>query len=245
MRDALRSLAVLAAALAAVAAAQEAAPPAMKNSLNIGLSLTEGNSDTRVVNAALLTEGERPQLGSIRAGLEANYGEARVNGVYEKTVENARGFANARKTLTERTFASADVSALHDDVARIAYRVMVGPGAGAYVIKDDRTSLSAEIGLSYVWEKQAGVRDDFLAVRFAETFSHQLSATAKIWQSVEVIPQFEDFSVFLLKAEIGVEAAINTRLSLRVTVRDQYDSDPAPDTEKNDVSLIAGVSLRW
>lgn len=245
MRQTIRLLTVLAAGLAALAAAQEAAPPAMKNSLNIGLSLTEGNSDTRVVNAALLTESERPQLGSIRAGLEANYGEARVNDVYEKTVENARGFANVRKTLSERTFASVDLSALHDDVAQIAYRVIMGPGAGAYLIKDDRTALSAEIGFSYIWEKQAGVRDDFLAVRVAETFSRQLSATAKLWQSVEAIPQFEDFSVFLLKAEIGVEAAINTRLSLRVVLRDQYDTDPAPDAEKNDVSLIAGVSLRW
>jgi len=230
---------------AAAVAAQDPAPGSLKTSLNVGLSLAEGNSKNRVANLALLTEGEKPRIGSVRAGLEGNYGEARVGDARETTVENARAFANARKTLNERTFAYADGAVLHDDIADIAYRATLGPGAGVYLIKNDATSLSAETGLSYVWEKVAGTRDDFIALRLAESFTRQLSATAKLWQSLEALPRVEDLGNYLLKAEIGIEAAINTRLSLRIAIQDQYDSDPAPDAEKNDVSLVAGISFRW
>lgn len=230
---------------AAAVAAQEPAPGTLKTSLNIGLSLTEGNSENRVANIALLTEGEKPHLGSMRAGLDGNYGEARVGGARETTVENARAFVNVRKTLSERTFAYADATVLHDDIARIAYRATLGPGGGVYWIKNDSTSLSAEVGLSYIWEKVAGTRHDFVALRLAESFTRSLSPTARLWQSLEALPQIEDFSHYLLKAEIGIEAAINSRLSLRIAIQDQYDSDPAPDTKKNDVSLVAGISVRW
>ena len=63
---------------ASLAAAQDPAPATWKTSLNLGLSLTEGNSETRVANVALLTEGEEPRLGSVRAGVETHYGEARI-----------------------------------------------------------------------------------------------------------------------------------------------------------------------
>ncbi len=230
---------------ASLAAAQDPAPATWKTSLNLGLSLTEGNSETRVANVALLTEGEKPRLGSVRAGVETHYGEARIGDAREKTVENARVFSNVRKMWGDRFFASGDAAVVHDDVARVAYRATLGPGAGVYLVKNDRSSLSVDAGVSYVWEKVAGTRDDFLAVRLAEAFTHQLSATAKLWQSVEALPRIEDFGNYLIKAELGIEAAINARVSLRIALQDQYDSDPAQDSEKNDLSLVAGISLRW
>lgn len=75
----------------------------------------------------------------------------------------------------------------------------------------------------------------------AERFEHLLSETAKIWQSLEYLPAFDDFDLYLLHVEAGVEAALNSDLNLRVVVQDRYDSDPAPAAEHNDVSLIASL----
>ncbi len=226
-----------------IAVAQEAKPEGFKSTFSAGLSLTDGNSETLQANASLLTEGEKVGLGSVRAGVEANYGESTVASNKQTTVENVRVFANAKKTVTPRTFASLNGEALYDNIAMIDYRATLGPGFGVFLVKNDRTSFSIEAGPSYIWEEVADVKDDYLALRFAERVDHAFSKTAKVWQSFEYLPRLDDFGDYLMIAEVGAEAALNARLNLRIVLQDKYDSTPGAGLEKSDLSLIAGFSV--
>lgn len=226
-----------------MAMAQEDKTGGFKSTLSVGATLTDGNSETMQANAALATEGEKEGLGSVRAGVEANYGESTVDDEKDKTVENARIFGNVKKTISPRTFASLDGSVLYDDIAQIDYRATLAPGLGFYPVKNDTCSLFVEAGPAYVWEKVADVSDDYLALRFAERFDYAISKTARVWQSVVFIPTADDFDDYLLNAELGAEAALNALLNLRIVLQDNYDSTPGEDLEHNDVVLIAGVSL--
>ena len=253
---------VLAMAVSASAAekkADEAAAPkdGWTTALNAGLTMTDGNSETMAANVGLTTEGVKDGLGSVIAGADFNYGESTVSSTAtdpatgesvvteteETTVENAKVFANAKKTLSPKTFAYLDGSVLYDDVALIDYRATLGPGLGFYLRKNDKRQLSLEAGPSYVWEKVDGASNDYLALRFAERYSCQATKTAKLVQSLEYLPEAEDFDNYLLTAEVGVEAAMNDHLSLRIVLQDKYDSTPAPGAERNDLSLIAGLGF--
>ena len=240
------ALAVSAGAAEKKAAAKEEAAPAKKSStttLNAGLSLTDGNSETMTANGSLKTEGEKEGLGSVLAGAEANYGEDTQDDVTDTTVNNAKVYANVKKTLSPMTFAYGDASGMYDDVADIDYRAITGLGLGAYLVKNDKRTLSLEAGPSYVWEEVADVRDDYLALRVAQRYTCQATKTTKLFESVEYIPDTGDFDSYLLNAEIGVEVAMSERLSLRVVLQDKYDSTPAADAERNDLSLIAGIGF--
>ena len=253
---------VLAMAVSASAAekkADEAAAPkdGWTTALNAGLTMTDGNSETMAANVGLTTEGVKDGLGSVIAGADFNYGESTVSSTAtdpatgesvvteteETTVENAKAFVNVKKTLSAKTFAYLDGSVLYDDVALIDYRATLGPGLGFYLVKNDKRQLSLEAGPSYVWEKVDGASNDYLALRFAERYSCQATKTAKLVQSLEYLPEAEDFDNYLLTAEVGVEAAMNDHLSLRVVLQDKYDSTPAPGAERNDLSLIAGLGF--
>lgn len=227
----------------AMAQVQEATPAGFKTSLAVGMTLTDGNSETMQANGALLTEGEKEGLGSVRAGVEGKYGESTVDENKDTTVENVRTFANVKKTISPRTFGSVNGEVLYDDIAQIDYRATLGPAAGVYLVKNDKASLSVEAGPSYIWEETAGVRDDYLALRFAERADYALSKTSRLWQSAEYIPSADYVEDYLLNAEIGAEAAMNTRLNLRLVLQDKYDNTPGAALEKNDVTLVAGVSV--
>ncbi len=214
-----------------------------KHILSMGVTLTDGNSETLQANAALVTEGEKEGLGSVRAGVEGNYGESTVDEQKETTIENARLFANVKKNISPMTFASLDGSLLYDDIAAIDYRGIIAPGVGAFLVKNDSTALYFEAGPAYVWEKVADVSDDYLAVRFAQRLDHALSETARIWQSAEYLPRADDFGDYLLNVEIGAEAAMNSRMNLRIVLQNKHDSAPGEGLEKNDLVLIAGMSL--
>ena len=253
------ALAMAVSASAAEKKAEEAAAPkdGWTTALNAGLTMTDGNSETMAANVGLATEGEKDGLGSVIAGADFNYGESTVSSTAtdpatgesvvteteETTVENAKAFANVKKTLSPMMFAYLDGSVLYDDVALIDYRATLGPGLGFYLLKNDKRQLSLEAGPSYVWEKVDGASNDYLALRFAERYSCQATKTAKLVQSLEYLPEAEDFDNYLLTAEIGVEAAMNDHLSLRIVLQDKYDSTPAPGAERNDLSLIAGLGF--
>ena len=222
---------------------EQAARNGFATTLSAGLTLTDGNSETLAANAVLKTEGEKEGLGSILAGVEANYGESTVDEVKDTTVENAKAYVNVKKTLSPRTFASLDGSVLYDDVALIDYRATVGPGLGIYLVKNEKRTLTLEAGPAYVWEEVDGASDDYWALRFAERYTCQISKTAKLVQALEYVPAAEDFDDYLLTGEIGLEAAMTDRVSLKVVVQDKYDSTPAAEAEYNDISVIAGVGL--
>jgi putative salt-induced outer membrane protein YdiY len=227
------------------------AQSSFKSKLAVGATLTDGNSETMQANASLVTEGEKEKLGSLRAGIEANYGETTTKTTDEAgavtesddtTIENARLFAGAKKTISPRTYGSVDASALYDDIAAIDYRATISPGLGLYLIKDETTSLSTEVGPAYIWEQ---VSDDYLAVRFGERLQYAFSKTAKLWQSAEFLPTADDFADFLLSVEVGVEAALNSHLNLRIVLQNKHDSTPGEGLEKNDLVLISGIVLSF
>jgi putative salt-induced outer membrane protein YdiY len=211
--------------------------------VSLGANLTDGNSETKQLNGSVIGEGEN-RLGSVRAGVEGNYGKSKLNDVDETTAKNAKAFAQARKTLTEMTYAYLEASVLYDDIASIDYRATAGPGLGLYLIKSDATKLSVEAGLSYITEDVGDEKDDYVAARAAERFERRLSENAKMWESVEYMPQIDDTANYLLNSEVGAEAAMAGNMSLRLVVQDRYDSTPAPDRKENDLSVIAALSWK-
>lgn len=230
--------------LAVPVQAEEGGEATRETSFNAGLTLTDGNSDTLRANAGILFEAEQPSLGSVRAGIEGNYGETKTEGSRETDVENLKAFLTTRKTLTERTYAAINTSALYDDQALIDYRFIGGPGLGALLYKNERSELSVEAGPAYLWEKVDEQTDDYLVLRFAQRLDISISETARFWQQVEYVPQAEDFDAYLLNSEIGLTADLAPRLSLRVVLQSSYDSQPAADKERHDLTLISGLSFR-
>lgn len=226
-----------------LAAAAPAGADGLATSASLGLSLARGNTETVLVNAGVTSEGERKGLGALRLGVEAAYGETVLDGRTEVTTRNAKGFAAVRRDLSPAVFAYADAAVLHDRVAGIDYRATLGPGAGVFLFRDDATRASVEVGLSYVLED--GVRtDDYAAFRAAERVEHAFGPGARVWQSAEYLPRIGDAGDYLLGAELGAEAALGARLSLRVVLQDRYVGRPGEGLEHNDLSLVAGVRVK-
>ncbi len=241
--------AIACASLATASAFAAETTNSWESSIGAGLTVTKGNSDTLMANANFLSlkKWDRNELSF---GGDATYGEAEFeqdNGETddEVTAQNFRAFMQYNRLFTERLFGYLRVDGLHDDIADIDYRFSFSPGLGYYFIKNDRTFLRAEVGPGYVIEKQGGETDDYMTLRIAERFEHKLSGTAKLWQSLEFLPQVDDWENFIVNAEIGIEAMISKSLSLRTYLQDTYDNEPAPGRDENDLKLFSGISYKF
>jgi len=62
---------------------------------------------------------------------------------------------------------------------------------------------------------------------------------------LEFLPQVDKFKNYLLNAELGAEAALTKKLSLRSYIQDNYVNIPAQGHLKNDVKLIAALGYKF
>lgn len=228
-----------------IAGAQDAStalpqPPHWETTAAAGLSLTRGNSDTLTATANILTQKKWAQ-NELRFGADGTYGEDQGS----KTAESVHGFGQYNRLFTERFYGYARVDALHDAIADVEYRITLSPGAGYYFIKNDHTSLSGEVGPGVIFEKQGGDESTYMALRVAERFEHKLNDRVRVWQSLEWLPQVDDFNNWILNGELGLETKMTEKASLRVFVLDNYDNQPAPGRKHNDLKLVTAIAYKF
>jgi len=115
------------------------------------------------------------------------------------------------------------------------------------LIKEEKTSLSLETGPSVIFERLRGTdQKTYAAIRFGERFEHKLTDTTKLWQTLEYLPQLDRWTEkYLLIGEVGIDAAITKKVSLRAVFQDMFDNLPAPGRKKNDMRLIVGIAYKF
>ena len=262
----MKRIVTLASLLLAGAVASQAAEDTNKweGSAAAGVTLTKGNSDTFLGNITLSAARKRVK-DEILLGASATYGttETERSVVYppnppnrptaitvdrdekDTTTANAGAFGQYNYLFTDRFYAGLRAEFLHDAVAEVKYRVTVSPLVGYYLIKEPATKLAVEAGPSFIAERVGDENDEYIALRFAERFEHKFSDKAKVWQSVEFLPQVDDFANYIINAEVGVEAALNAKLALRAVLQDNYDHRPAEGRKQNDIKLITSIVYKF
>lgn len=205
-----------------------------------GLTLTQGNSDTLLFTANILSGRDWDQ-NQARLGASATYGESES----VRTNETLQAFAQYNRLLNERLYAYLRLDAMRDAIADVDYRFAISPGVGYYFIKSDRTSLSAEVGPGFIYERQGGDESGYFTLRLAERFEHSFNERARMWQFAEILPQVDDWDNFLINAEVGVETSLTEKLSLQTYLENTYDNDPAPGRKKNDLKLVTAIAYTF
>lgn len=205
-----------------------------------GFSLAKGNTDNLLATGNLLTS-RKWDRNELDLGTDGTYGE--TDGV--RSAGNLHGFSQYNRLFTERLFGLLRVDAVNDSISDVDYRVTISPGAGYYFIKNTNTFLRAEAGPGFVFERVGGASDSYVTLRLAERFETKMNDKVKLWQSLEFLPAVEDFSSYVLNAEIGIDTSLTKKLSLRTFVQDTYDSTPAPGLEKNDIKLVTALAYKF
>jgi hypothetical protein len=238
------------AAFAADAAATTNAPPKWESVASLDLTLTRGNSHTFLGTITLNTQRKWDQ-NELLFGGAGGYGTTTAKDstgteVKTETQNYVKGYGQFNHLFTERFYGGLRVEGLYDEVADIHYRFTVSPMAGYYFIKETNTFLSGEVGPSLVTQQLDDLASQtYCGLRLAERFEHKFDTGAKIWESVEWIPQVDKFSNWILNAEIGVSAPVYKSLDVRLVAQDWYNNQPAPGKLKNDFKLLAGVGLKF
>lgn len=207
---------------------------------SFGLTLTRGNSETLLTTANFQAD-RKGSKNEVSLGGTATYGED--NG--SVNTQFLRGFGQYNRLFNDKLFGYLRLDALHDQIADVNIRLLLGPGVGYYFLKDEKATLTIQAGGNYVYEEQGGISDNYATIRIAENYTRKINERANFWQSAEFLPQVDDFENFILLMEVGIESKITDNLSLRAVIQDNYDNQPAAGRDSNDLRLITGISYTF
>jgi putative salt-induced outer membrane protein YdiY len=85
-----------------------------------------------------------------------------------------------------------------------------------------------------------------VTLRLAERFEHKFTENnARVWESVECLPQINDFNNFVVNAEVGLEAAVYKKISLQVYAQDNFVNEPAAGRQQNDLRIVSGLKYKF
>lgn len=202
-----------------------------------GLSLTAGNSESLAYNIRFLASRT---TNAHESWFSADYHYADDDGT--KSTDALRLGVQHDHRISERFYLGVTGGFLADSLADVDYRFDLGTHIGWHAVKAERARLSFEAGPGYAWEKQGGATEDYASLRFAQKFNYRIGNRVRMTQSLAFTPQADDFSNHLLVAEAGFEVRLTDRLALNTLLRHRIDNTPAAGREKNDTTIIQGLS---
>jgi uncharacterized protein DUF481 len=213
------------------------------------LTLTRGNSHT-FLGAVTINSTRKSPDNEFLLGGSAGYGNTTTKQTdgSETTTETAnflKGYGQWNHLFGEKLYAGLRFDAVRDNVADIRYRFTVSPLAGYYFIKQTNVFLSGEVGPSYVNQDLGGDTSSYIAARVGERFEYKFKSGARIWETLEWLPQVDKFDNWIANAEVGISAPISKALDVRLVAQDTYNNQPATGRLKNDLKLLAGIGVRF
>jgi putative salt-induced outer membrane protein YdiY len=225
-------------------AQQPAAPmPVYTGSFGGGLALTGGNTDTSNFNLTFNLVRD-PKMKSVFK-VDALY----LRGSQNDELNLHRSAAKARYeyNLTRRVFLFGEFGYLRDEFKDIKYLLAPIGGIGYRLITNDQTTLSVSGGAGGFFEKNSDVPlKKSGSVNAGEEFSHKLSPTTTLTQSVSTLWKTNDFGDSLTNFRAGVTTTLYRNLELKVEFIDSYKTKPPnPTIKKNDTAFLTTFLLKY
>lgn len=220
--------------------AQAAAPPPLwSGSLGAGLAITSGNADTNNLNISFGVTHDPANPHVIKA--DALYLRGENDG--ELNINRSTFGVRDDYALSPRTSLFGQFRHLRDTFKSIDYLMAPTAGVAHKIVMSPTTLLAADIGAGAVFEKNPGFDvSKSGALTAGQNFSHKLSDTATVTQSVTGLWKTSDFGDALYTFAAGLAANITTKVTLKVEVLEVYKNKPPTAlVQKQDVSLITSI----
>lgn len=216
-------------------------------SVDFGFTLTEGNSETTNVSLAGLLQRRWQRW---RWTTDGSYLRATTEG--DETANRGGLSTQADYFPTERFFLFVRASGSFNQPAGLDLRLAPAAGAGYQVLAGERVQLSVEGGGSWIRDEfTAGPADEAVHVSVGEDLAWKLAEDTNVQQSLLYQPKTGDFGDYLLTTQASLTTMITDALGLKLSFRDEYDSDPFVDPvtgeerEQNDITFITGVTFQF
>lgn len=211
-------------------------------SVNIGASYSDGNTDSRAINAAFDAERRAEKDRHTVKGYW-NYAEQRDSaGEFGLSARRSGLTYKYDYFLSKQIYAFGIAGIESDTLADISKRYYAGGGIGYQWRETDELKWGSEAGLTYFKTDYKVSEDtDYIAARLANNVAWQINEQTKLENNIELFPSVEDLNDFYGKSDTKVKTNLSKTMFAQLQWIYQFQNRPATGKERNDNLLVLGV----
>ncbi|HEV7733938.1 MAG TPA: DUF481 domain-containing protein [Candidatus Binatia bacterium] len=213
--------------------------------LDLGFAATQSTVDTTDVGGAFRAERKKAPTRLLLTG-DWRYGTQKKRSEERSTLtDQVLGLVRGEYDLTERWFAYGQGDAEYDGIERLSLRAVPQAGVGYRVFKTKDSFVALTGGGGYVYERFfGGDTNDYVTVIFGGEAEIALPYDAVFRASAGYLPSVSDWANdYLLRSGASLTVPVWEWIAFKASVTDDYDSTPAPDTTRNTLTTLVGLSL--
>jgi len=232
---------VLGIAASARAQAPDPPPPAWETQVGAAFVGTSGNTETTTVGADFALVRRWP-VWQIEAGGAA----IRTTDQDVSTAERYLASIRGKRQLTALLGLSAGERVERDRLAGIDFRSILDGGLSWALVRSPRWTLNGLTSLGWNHEQPPGGPNLDHPIGVFEALSRiPFGATGFSTQRVTYYPDFKDASAYRSEAEVTAQAAMNSRLAIKLGYLFRYSNQPVAPFKKSDNTTTASLVVRW
>ena len=212
--------------------------------VSIGYSKNSGNTESSRVNIGFdvnkkTDDDETTFKGSI------NYSST------NRKMDSQKWYAMGRYAYSfgeeKKWYNFYKLEADHDRFANINYRIIPSVGAGYWFSDqpDWKAMVETGLGLEHT-DYRDNTKDSNEAVLIPRAFlEKRLFAESRISQDLTLYPSLSDTGEFRLHSETKFTNPIDDKLSLSISLIDDYNANPPSGIKKNDMQIISALDYSF
>ncbi len=222
--------------------AKDDAPIKFSGHANVGLSMTDGNTDSKNIHIDVESVA---RTSSNRYTIGVAHNKAEIDGVESK--DNLTGYMKYDYFFTPKWYSFANAIFTKDQYKDLSLKTAMGVGAGYQVWETPGKNLSVELGLNYVNEDYILAEDnDYPAGRWALNYDQLLfNNITRFFHKHEILLGFEQVDDVSVLSQTGLRFPLIEKLNATLQVNWNWDNTPAPDTKRADTDYLFTLGYSW
>ncbi len=209
-------------------------------SVDWSTTVNEGNTDTR--NTLLFTQGNM-KIGDHRHFGDLTFRREETDGVRTKEQDLLNYAYNW--LFSDPWYMGGSFSFERDPIRDLDHRYTAGVLIGRDIFDDSRKFLTFSIGAGYSEEKFSGVKDSGLAGLWNLRYQHEFWDGVDFFHTQNFIQQFYGDDNLILKTNTGFRFSLIDDLYANVSLRYDYETEPAEGASKDDSTLQFGIGYSF
>ena len=162
------------------------------------------------------------------------------------TANSLGGLIRYDHNLTKRWFVYGAFAGMYDALQDLNYRIMPSGGLGYHAIASSTTTLDLLGGMGYTRESYYnGVTNNLVTATVGDDFSHKLTPSTSITQSLYYLPSLNDTSNYRVNFNFGLATKLKAWLTANANFNDQYISQPVLGNSKNNIIFTTGLGFTF
>jgi len=220
----------------------------LKQSIDIGIAATSGNSDTKTANAKYkvtnTTSGYNNQ--ELKVAFETSAFYSKANSI--KNNEEYTAELGLEQMLTDGWLGYANINWLRNpDFRNYDNKASIGLGIGKELYKDATQTFVVKLGTSYNIEDYANSQETekFGALNEYLEYTNKLNQVSEFFVKVGAQQNFKDSKDYEVATSIGAKFTVAENVNLTFSQEIVYDHLPAVGFKKTDTKTVMSLGYNF